>query len=514
MRFFLPSLVLLTVSLSLSPLSCQAQDGLPSLDVVRDFGARGDGRTDDTLAFARLTGEVNRRGGGVSVVIPPGTYVVGGQVPGGKTPDGTPYRYAGRDVMLFQKCERPIRVQGAGATLRLPDGMRFGSFDAGGKRFDPPLPFWDTRGSGMTGFLVGAVFCADVRVSGLELDGRNTSYILGGAWGDRERQCRSYGFYFDQCRHVELESASAHNFGLDGLYIKAPGLRAGDAPRPHILNNCRFEWNGRQGLSWSGGIGLRATNCSFAHTGYALNARSNEPVFSGPGAGVDIESEQSVCRDGVFQNCDFFHTRGPGLYCEVGDNADVSFGNCRFWNFDNYAILPKAPRLIFSNCRIYGAAISAYSSAQSPADGTRFVRCTFEDKAHPTLGQPFADAYASLLAFDGLSGGLRLEECAFIAHRVKGPYIRQPNAGAPSGWTIDGGSMRLEHFNGPGESVATLQGGTVRNFTIASAFNRAAAPGLHIWTDGRTSVGQDVELVGAGVGWGGPGGKTGALSPQ
>ena len=510
MRFFVPIVTLLAVSLSLSPLSCEAQDALPTLDVVRDFGARGDDGADDTSAFARLSREVNRRGGGVRVVIPAGRYLVGGQTSNGRE-NGQIYRFASREGLSFQNCSRPIVIEATGAVVSLPDGMRFGSFDASGKRVDPAGTTIDPHLLASTGAGLRALNCADVRVSGLELDGRNTTYVLGGAWGDVDRQGYSYGFIFDQCRRVELSNVSAHNFGLDGIYIKAPGLRTGDAPRPHILNNSRFEWNGRQGLSWSGGIGLRATKCSFAHTGYAINERDGKPISSKPGAGVDIEAEEAVNRDGVFQDCDFFHTRGPALYCQVGDNADVAFRGCRFWNFDNYALLPQAPRLSFADCRIYGAAIGAFSSSERPSDATRFERCTFEDKAHPTLGQPYADAYGSLLGFDGLRGGLLFKDCEFLAHRVKGPYVRHAGGLTTSAFTIDGGSMRLEHFNGPGEGVATIQGGLVRNFQLESAFGRPAPAGLHIWTDGKTALGQGVGLTGAGVGWGAPGGPAGNL---
>ena len=138
------------------------------------------------------------------------------------------------------------------------------------------------------------------------------------------------------------------------------------------------------------------------------------------------------------------------------------------------------------------------------------MRCTFEDRAHPTLGQPFADAYGSLVSFDDVRGGLLIQDCHFIAYRVKGPFIRQPSAGAPSGWTIDGGSMRLEHFNGPNEGIATLQGGRVSNLRIETAFDRPAPPGLHIWTDNHTLVGAGVEVA-PGLAWGGPGGPSGRL---
>jgi len=518
----LPSLALtaLLVALVLAPSRFHAQvvaqqpapAALPTLDVVRDFGAKGDGRSDDTGAFLRLAREVNRRDGGVQIVIPPATYRVGGQVPNGRNADGLVYRFDGLDVLALKGCRRPVQITAAGAVLRLPDGLRFGSFDGAGRRFDPPaLPFYDSAQSGITGYLVSAVGCADVSISGLELDGNNTRYILGGAWGDKDRQCRSYGLFFSGCDRVQLDGVSAHHFGLDGIYIKTPGLHAGDPQRPHILRDCRFEWNARQGLSWSGGIGLQAQRCSFAHTGYAVNVASGAELSNSPGAGVDIEAERSVCRDGQFVDCDFFHTKGPSLYVETGDNADASFSNCRFWNFQNYALVPNAPRLRFTDCRIYGAATSAFSSRARPSDATRFERCTFEDKAHPTLGAPFVDAYGSLLGFDNLQGGLLFQDCTFIAHNVKGPFLRNPLGGQTNGFQINGGTMRLEHWNGPGESVATLQGGRISNFRINGAFTKTPPAGLHVWTNNQTIAGSGLEVQGSGLRWRAPDGEQGQI---
>lgn len=483
---------------------------LPILD-VRDFGAKGDGVSNDTAAFAALAKQVNARDGGVKVVIPPGTYLVGGQTPNGRGGDGRIFRFQGRDVFILRDCKQPVQIEASGAILRLPDGLHFGSFDAQGNPMNPKLPFWESSAAGETGFTFGAVACADVRIKGLELDGRSPAYILGGAWGDRERQTASYGFYFESCQRVELDEVSAHHFGLDGIYIKAPGLRANATPRPHFLRGCRFEWNGRQGLSWSGGIGLRAKDCLFAHTGQVINERSREQMWSAPGAGVDIEAEGAVCRDGVFENCEFLHTRGPALYCEVGDNADVLFHQSRFWNFSNYSIIPNAPRLVFSDCQIYGAAVNAFSSRERPSDATRFLRCTFEDKAHPQYGQPFADAYQALFAFDKLRGGVSFEECTFLAHQVKGPFIRLADP-QTRGFSIRGGRMVLEHFNAPNESIATIQGGAVRGLRVESNFSKPAPPGLHIWTNGQNQIGPGVEVVGPGVRWRAPNGETGTIA--
>ncbi len=62
---------------------------------VRDFGAKGDGVTDDTGAFNQLDAQIARAAAGVEVVIPPGTYMI--------NPLKTPLREL-RPGVLRRKC--------------------------------------------------------------------------------------------------------------------------------------------------------------------------------------------------------------------------------------------------------------------------------------------------------------------------------------------------------------------------------------------------------------------------
>src|SRR4051812_3454251 len=55
-----------------------------------DFGARGDGVSNDTRAFTAMSAELNRLGGGSIVLGAKRTYVVGSQTPGGTEFGWTP----------------------------------------------------------------------------------------------------------------------------------------------------------------------------------------------------------------------------------------------------------------------------------------------------------------------------------------------------------------------------------------------------------------------------------------
>src|SRR5882757_5449953 len=88
-----------------------------------DFGARGDGISNDTRAFAALSNEVKRRGGGTISLGQGKTYIVGKQVRGGD------YAWTPEPIIALSGLTAPIRILGNGARLRCQPGLRFGTFD-------------------------------------------------------------------------------------------------------------------------------------------------------------------------------------------------------------------------------------------------------------------------------------------------------------------------------------------------------------------------------------------------
>ena len=155
---------------------------------VRDFGAKGDGTTNDSAAFRAAAQALNEAGGGV-LNIPKGAYIVGGQT----HEDGKfPYYRAERIVDL--KGLDGIVIDGHGATLRLAPGLRYGSFDKNtGERIDPAMPFLDRDCYVSVGSMLSIRQCSNVVLRDLELDGNNSTLVLGGEWGDLGRQLEGYG---------------------------------------------------------------------------------------------------------------------------------------------------------------------------------------------------------------------------------------------------------------------------------------------------------------------------------
>lgn len=347
---------------------------------VKSFGAQGDGKRNDTTAFAAACAQINRQGGGV-LWIPPGTYLVGQQRFAGT--HGKGYSWQGQPVISIHGCSRPVLISGHHARLRLANGMRYGAFDpVTGAVYQTPVngeagP--DT--SADCGSMIALYGNAEVVVQDLELDGNMDHLRLGGPSDGSGHQHNATGISCVLNRKVHLKNIHCHHHGLDGLYIGTDGQPPA-GPTEHLLEHVVTEYNGRQGLSWTGGIGLTARYCRFNHTGQGR-------IRSEPASGVDIEpNAPAFCRNGLFSHCEFKHNYRNGLVSEhaSGDAGYTTCHFCTFWGGATERVLrPENPAMTFVDCAIHGGIYKPWNDP-NPALTTKFIRCTIDDAADPRTG--------------------------------------------------------------------------------------------------------------------------------
>ena len=327
------------------------------------------GALDATDAFQKLAAAINLAGGG-HAIIPPGKYKIGRQTLSGAF--GASGSYLAAQIFTIKNCTHPVVVECKGAIIKVADGMRFGTFHpVTGAVYNHAMPF--SNGDYAAG--VGKVFeflnnSGGVFVKGaLELDGNQDGLILGGEYGDTGRQLSAYGLHSAQNSSIYVENLYTHHHGLDGIFVGHTGTVEGGVATPITLINVRSEYNARQGLSWVGGIGLTAINCKFNYTGRGT-------FHSSPAAGVDIEQEGGVCRNGNFINCEMGGNFGQGLVSDNNGAKNVSFNQCRFYGTVNTAIWPRGAQFKFTNCLIAGGAYWSFV-ATDLKDRTVYKDCLF-----------------------------------------------------------------------------------------------------------------------------------------
>src|SRR6185503_13828871 len=173
----------ISAALVLSPSPTRAQKRVTNSEqngviTPERFGAKGDGVTNDTAAFAEMTDFVNRRGGGV-IALRRTTYIVGMQ-------DRDP-PFAQASIMDFNGCRKGLTILGNGAILRCAPGLRYGTFDpVSGQPTNHPQPYYvqDELAYPYYAMIIIENCAGAVEVCDLELDGNLPKLIIGGPYGD------------------------------------------------------------------------------------------------------------------------------------------------------------------------------------------------------------------------------------------------------------------------------------------------------------------------------------------
>jgi hypothetical protein len=343
-----------------------------------DFGARGDGRTNDSAAFAALSAAVNQAGAGI-IILRKVTYVVGTQKRTDSPESG--WLYVPGTLLELKGCPGPLSIQGNGARLRCAPGLRFGTFDpqTGNARSGPMAYTGPGRATPYMAMIAIRNCSGPVEVHDIELDGNLAAHRLGNGYGDTGYQIPCTGLALLENSGSEIvRNVFTHHHALDGLYID------GDTKVPPVLparliSGLRSEYNGRQGCSIVGGRGYRFERCAFRHTGRA-------GIGSAPGAGIDIEAEGGKTIRGLtFDQCEFSNNSGCGMVADSGDSASARFTACTFVGTTNWSAWPCKPLFRFDRCTFVGAMVRAYGDPM-PARAAQFVDCLFSDdpKRSPT----------------------------------------------------------------------------------------------------------------------------------
>jgi hypothetical protein len=207
--------------------------------------------------------------------------------------------------VLWLEGVRSFSLIGHGATLRLNDGLRYGAFDgrtgaALATKVSASKMFTDYTANVAAGDLIHIRRAERVLIANVTLDGNQAQLVLGGEWGDSGRQCKASGIVLDYVQDALLKDVTCRDHPLDGStilqghpFVGDPPFAPEGVPTPHRLIRVKCLRNGRQGVSWCGGRGLYCADCEFSQTGRGA-------VSSGPGAGIDMESESGACRTARF----------------------------------------------------------------------------------------------------------------------------------------------------------------------------------------------------------------------
>ena len=330
------------------------------------FGAKGDGRTNDAEAFAKMSAHVNARGGG-TILLRPVTYIVGQQHP---SAGGERRSFVPLPVIELSNCRGPISIRGNGARLRTAPGLRYGRFDPRSGQSLPDAGRLDRTNLAVPyKAMIDVSDCSgSIEISDIELDGGLQRMRIGGKSARNGWDAGGFGIrLFGNSGPERVSRVNSHHHPADGILLTPARGRTAST----VVSDAVFEFNGRQGCSITGGRNFSFQRCKFNHTGKA-------GLHHPPGHGVDIEPEGEAIGNVAFADCEFSDNSGMGIGEAYRDVADIRFARCKFVGTSQWAAWIPAAASRFTGCTFVGTIIHTHGDPDRER-ATQFHGCTFTD---------------------------------------------------------------------------------------------------------------------------------------
>ncbi len=363
----------------------------PNVRWLDDFGTHvGQGDvSNDMKAFARASQWLQINRGGTLNLTKDGIYHAGCQRLNG-TATGK-YSWIPDPVIRCDNATSPIVINGNGATIRAVSGLRYGTFNpVTGDRLDTKAPYYGSyveRAVPYEGMIELTNCTGGISISNIELDGSNAHVTLGGEFGDLDRQIPGSGLHLlDNSGSVRIENVYSHHHYWDGMLFRqltniTPPIFSAETV---TITNFRAAYNGRQGMSLTGGTNILLRRCHFSSSGRGS-------LKTAPAAGLDIEAEGGqIIRNVCCQDCIFADNMGVGLLADMGDAKDLLFDHCTFIGTTNYSAWPNRPAMQFNDCTFVGGVNGIFTADEHGRYAAMFVRCLFtDDRARSLNGRVF-----------------------------------------------------------------------------------------------------------------------------
>lgn len=382
---------------------------------IVDFGAIGDGKTNSTEAFQKAAAYLQQNGG--TLIIDSGTYIVGKQKLSGRYGSGNSWKAV--PILNIIGAKRPITIKGEHATLKTADGLKYGSFNPITGRIDEKRTIGNPSDYYASAYIfINAEDCASIKIEDLTMDGNLGNMVISQAFGDMGNQLPAIGIRLSRNRKAIIKNCYIHHCALDAIHISWNGLTGKDPIYPHVIDSVIAKYNGRQGLSWAGGNSLTVSNSEFSSTGKALNA--GIPVVAKPAAGIDIEIQNSIIRNGSFINCLVYDNAGYGLSSIGHETYNINFKKVTFIGTTNEAAFPKSQYFSFDSCTFVGRVAGIYGDKDS-AKANFFKDCLFTmNKGMSPDGKVFGNNSAFYSADNVI-----FDHCVFDASEGRLPLFNQ-----------------------------------------------------------------------------------------
>lgn len=300
---------------------------------VKDYGAVGNGKTNDIAAFRKVASQVCQNGGGTIVFEPGRTYLVKIE----EVTDERPVNGAQSNatIMAFKDCKN-VKVEMNGATIKLAPNHRMEYVF---------FHFLNCDSFSLTGgTIIG------------DADAHNFSDIV--RYGKKQKSSHEWGFGVlvngskGTIRNMHITNMTGDGIKSGSINLKNKGI----LHTALDLYDTEISYCRRNGIAVLSSLGTNIVNTSIHHIGTYGKITGTEPM-----AGIDIEYED-----------------------KVWDKGDVSIRNCRVNNCTRRTIsasnsTPPVPdNFLIEDCYLEGSSFQVYHVKKAKSKVIRnctVVRC-------------------------------------------------------------------------------------------------------------------------------------------
>lgn len=335
---------------------------------VKNYGAVGDGRTNDYPYLKAAVSALNTKKNGI-LFFPKGNYYI--------------QNYISKENeisdIVFDNCDQ-ISIIGEGAKITV-NGAIYRKADH--ITHNGKYKYSDTK----TVMPILLRNCQNVTITGIEIDGQVNK--IKNAPGIAEAPGHLIGIYGS--KNVTLENLSLHHAMCDGLYIAHSANRTSEniQAKNVVVSNC-----GRQGMSIVGLLKGSFFDCVFKDTGLT------DGDFDGflPKAGVDIEpgTVDAKVESILFVKCTFANNLGTQFAVSAPDRTnDIVLNNCYIDAQTSHVtaqVILTAKNIVISNCEINCGSGSIYPMWLSNFGSNCTIKnCYIKSKASGIVSVPKKD---------------------------------------------------------------------------------------------------------------------------
>ena len=315
---------------------------------VKDFGAIGDGVTDDTVAF-NLAMQSNED----KIWIPSGTYLVSGQVEvknskeifgdgqssvvklKGDTPSNKKYGVNDAEIHIFDILDMEnVTLKNFKLDANKDEYTNYEQQYRAETNFTVPL--YILRSSNIT---LEDMYVCDGIIEGIYVGISNNITVKNvTTYGNGYIQDDASGLHFDSCYDVEVENLNSYENGFDGLLLTATSYAK--------VNNCKLNKNGHAGLYMqyeSNNNYINDVECKQNQWGVFIKAGCAHNVLNDFKINNNNETEMVITSsyDNLLNNSTITNASHNGIDFRKNIDRDASYtqvSNLKGWNVSINAV--------------------------------------------------------------------------------------------------------------------------------------------------------------------------------